>query len=89
MITREQALTLRHGDILHYEGCSSELGPRGGVHTQVENWRVNGKVKTWIRHPEWFQVPIKYGLRAHGYLDDNNAHQFHLEADCPIALQTS
>jgi len=89
VITKEQALTLRHGDILHYEGCTSTVGPRGGVHTQIEHWRVNGRVKTWKRQPELFEIPIKYGLKSYGYLDDKNAHLFHLEADCPIALQTS
>lgn len=51
MITKEQAMVLRHGDILHH------ISEVNADETPVR-WRVNGKVKTWKRSPERFRVPI-------------------------------
>ncbi len=87
MITREQALQLRHGDELHYGVCQKITGPRGGVTYKIERWRVNGKVKTWKTRPDEFVVPIKHGLRDCHYLTDVNAHNFHLATDCPVFKQ--
>ena len=84
MITREQALQLRHGDELHYGVCQRIVGPRGGVRYQIERWRVSGMTKTWKTRPEAFEVPIKYGLRGHSYLAGYNAHLFHLATECPL-----
>ena len=36
------------------------------------NWwaiRRNGATKRWKREPSRFQIPIKAGLRSHGYLE--------------------
>ena len=34
--------------------------------------RVNGKVKTWKRNPDRFQVPMKHGLYTCFYIDQDN-----------------
>jgi len=44
-----------------------------------KTWRVNGKIKTWKRDPERFQLPIKYGLKTCDYLTNENAYLFELE----------
>ena len=40
------------------------------------NWRANGKLQTWKRHPEKFKLPIKHGLFAYGYITEENCHLF-------------
>ncbi len=35
--------------------------------------RANGKVKTWKRDPNRFQVPVKHGLRTCLYITESNA----------------
>lgn len=87
MITREQALQLQYRDELHYGTCKKIMGTRGGIRYAVERWRVNGKVKTWKRQPDNFEVPIKYGLRDYHYLHNLNAYNFHLATDCPVFEQ--
>ncbi len=87
MITKEQALQLRHGDELHYRECKRIIGPRGGVSYTVERWRVNGVTKTWKTRPDEFQVPIKYGLYAYSYITNDNALGFHLATECPMREQ--
>jgi hypothetical protein len=64
MITLEQAKNLKHGDILLCNGA---------------RWKVNGKVKTWIRSPERVKVPLKYGLRTCTYLTENTLDVVTLE----------
>lgn len=81
MITKEQALTVSE---FHYNGCTKETGPRGGLTYQIERWRRNGRTKTWKRSPNRFSVPIKYGLYSYEYLTDENAQYFHAAEECPI-----
>ena len=86
-VTRDQALGLTHGQILHYAPvCAKHIGPRGGVKVKVERWRVNGKVKTWKTRPADFRVPVKHGLYDYGYLDHGNCKEFHLASDCPKGI---
>jgi hypothetical protein len=35
--------------------------------------RVNGKCKTWATKPDWFQLPVKHGLRDCFYITPENA----------------
>jgi len=37
-----------------------------------EYWRKNGKVKTWKTRPNDFRVPVKFGLRDFGQVDQDN-----------------
>jgi hypothetical protein len=52
---------------------------------RVERWRRNGATKRWVTRPNAFRIPIKHGLRDYSYLTDENAHDFHLEQECPYA----
>lgn len=87
MITREQALSLRHGDDVHYVGqydCKRTVGPRGGIRVTITHCRVTGQVKTWKRRPEAFYLPIKYGMYGYGSISDSNAQCWHLATECPL-----
>ncbi len=84
MITKEQAVGLCRGDELHFGECKKEIGPRGGVQLSVCRVRVNGQVKTWVKSPSRFRIPIKHGLYEYGQVDEYNCQKFHLAKDCPV-----
>ena len=64
MITKEIALTLKHGDILYHVLDKNVDGtPR--------RCRVSGKVKTWKKSPDDFDFPIKIGLYGSARIDNN------------------
>lgn len=84
MITKEQALTLGNGDIVHENGCKKTIGSRGGIALQQRYWRVSGKVKTWARDKHRFEFPVKFGLYANGRITNLNAEGFHLPVDCEV-----
>jgi hypothetical protein len=75
MITKSQAISLQHGDILH----SNEFENADG---SCERWRVTGKVKTWKTYPHDFKIPVKHGMYDHGYVTHHNNHNFHLSTEC-------
>jgi hypothetical protein len=85
MITKSQALNLRHGDELHYTGngsCAVNIGPRGGETEKIVHVRVSGQCQTWKRDTERFRLPVKYGLYESSALEPHNAQDFHLAEDC-------
>jgi len=41
--------------------------------------RRNGSTKTWKTRPEEFKIPVKYGLYEHGYIDQNNCHEWTID----------
>ncbi len=61
MITLDQAKELQHGTILYHARNRNADGT-------PQRWKVNGKVKVWKRSPDKVEVPLKHGLRDHGYL---------------------
>lgn len=78
-ITVQQARSLRYGERLHDNGraCDSKNGPY--------IWRVNGRIKTWVRSPERFRVPIKHGLYSSSSITENdNLDALHLERECHV-----
>lgn len=84
MITKEQALTLRVGDIIHGGVCTESIGCRGAHYRHITRFCVNGEIKTWKRSPERFALPIKHGINFYAKLQHINSHHFHLEKDCPV-----
>lgn len=83
MITKEQAIKLTHRDELHYGECIDIVGPKGGLKSKRETWRVNGRAQTWKRDPARFSVPLKYGFNGpYTYLTQDNAEDFHLASEC-------
>ena len=39
---------------------------------RCHKWRVNGKMRTWKKSPERFELPVKFGLYTYGTF--TNAH---------------
>lgn len=74
-ITRQQALTESE---FHWE--------RPGNRNGCEKWRRNGATKTWKTRPDEFRIPVKHGLRDHGYITEAIAAQesLHLASECPL-----
>lgn len=91
-MTRDQALALKHGDSVHYDGgdatCKRVVGPRGGVKEFVQRWRVSGECKTWVHYSKAFRLPVKYGLKVSGAIDEGNMHHWHIAAECPLEYGT-
>jgi hypothetical protein len=66
-----EALKLRHGQIVYTPGYYNADGT-------TQRWRVKGAVKTWVKSPGRFKVPIKHGMREYWYIDETNMHGFTL-----------
>ncbi len=43
--------------------------------------RRNGRTKTWKREPGRFRIPIKFGFRGTGAVDNGNVDYFVIAAD--------
>lgn len=67
MITKEQAVTLQPGKILHHTKLKRR---RDGLPFRC---RVNGKCKTWKTRPDDWRLPVKFGLRTCFYINPSNA----------------
>lgn len=66
MINKQQAMDAKHGDVFYHRTLrNSDRSPLRA--------RVSGKCKTLKRQPEIFKLPIKHGLRDHGYITNDNA----------------
>ena len=86
MITKEQLFSTNERTF-HYTGrheCTKTVGPRGGVKVNVTCVRQSGSVKTWKTRPNDFHMPVKYGMYESFWVDQNNAHEFHLASECPL-----
>lgn len=81
MVSKEQAMVAIE---FHFNHCTKHVGPRGGVKTNIEVWRANGRCKTWKTRPNDFAIPIKRGLRSHTYITNGNAEYYHTAFDCPV-----
>ena len=87
MVTKEQAVSVRYGQELHYTGnsqCSRKEGPRGGVKEKVMRVRVSGQCTTWKTRPDDFRLPVKYDRYESSAIEPRNAHLFHLPSECPM-----
>lgn len=86
MITKDQAMSLRHGQEIHcnvVRKCKCEIGPHGGIKQSFVRVRVSGQCKTWVTRPDEFSIPVKFGLYESGYLTQDNADSFHFPEECP------
>lgn len=84
MITKEQALTLQYGTVLHENGCKRIVGPRNGITTTVHQWRVSGQPVTYRTRPDNWYVPIKFGLRQSSKISVLTQNILHLADECPL-----
>lgn len=74
MITKSQAESISYRDEI-YSLKSSDS--RGFPHRV----RVNGKLKTWKRDTERWELPVKFGLRDAFTLSPYNAADFTLDRE--------
>ena len=82
MITRDDCFLNME---FHAEGgCTITVGPRGGVKTHMEIWRVNGAPKAWVRKSD-VRVPVKHGMYDYGYVNwPTDAGLWHTRENCPV-----
>lgn len=66
MITKQEAVQLQAGTILHHKFLTNADGTPLRV-------RVNGKCKTWVTRPSEFRLPCKRGIYDYYAIDHNNA----------------
>ena len=66
MITKEQALTIRHFE--HVTAKNANGTPL--------RCRASGKCQVWKRDPLRFKLPVKYGLYQSFYIEPSNAHEW-------------
>ena len=78
MITYQQAVLLRRGEILHHVGLKNADGTPA-------RFRVNGACKTWKTRPGQFRVPLKRGMYQHAYLTEHNGDGFVLATFAALA----
>lgn len=69
MITKETALTLTLGRILHHVSLTNADKTPMRV-------RVSGKCKVWKTRPTEFKLPVKYGMYESGYITEGNAAEW-------------
>lgn len=70
-MTRDQAIVLRTGTILHHVSLRNADG-------SPLRARVNGRPKLWVTRPEEFRLPMKHGLRNTFYITERDADQWEL-----------
>ena len=73
MLTKETALTLRHGQILRHITITQDKGKA------LFRVRVSGKCLTWKTRPNEFRIPVKQGLYNSGSITHENAGEWVLE----------
>lgn len=44
--------------------------------TKPLKWRVNGKMKEWVRKTNCFKIPVKHGLYTYDYITESNINLF-------------
>lgn len=69
MITKELAVSLRPGTILHHTSLKNADGT-------PSRFRVYGKCQTWKTRPNQFRLPTKHGLKTHIQITETIADQF-------------
>jgi hypothetical protein len=70
-ITKEVALSLRSGTILHHTSFKNRDGTPA-------RFRVSGKCRTWKTRPTEWYLPVKHGLRTHFRITPEVAGQFEI-----------
>lgn len=89
-ITMQDALT---ADRFHAGDCTVTYGATGKARPSVksEEWRRNGRTRTWKRDAARVEVPIKHGMYAHSTITTADIARGHLHrADtCPAVAEAT
>jgi len=59
MISLQQARELEFGQMLYHNSNRNSDGT-------PQRWKVNGKVRLWMRDPDRIEIPVKNALRNYG-----------------------
>jgi len=78
-MTLDEAKNLKLGQVIYSRLWTNADG-------SPQRWRVNGKVKTWVRSPERVKVPLKRGLYEFSYLTETYLENFDLTEEGAIAF---
>ena len=70
-MTREQLLSLPKGTIIHHKTLR-------GYDSLPLRARVNGKVRLWKRDPDYFELPMKHGLRNCFYITPETLNEWEI-----------
>jgi hypothetical protein len=49
--------------------------------------RVNGKLRTWKRQPDYYELPMKHGLRNCFYISPDNVRYWYVTEEGAIAAR--
>jgi hypothetical protein len=90
MITKEQAMQLKHGDYVYqtssyvmdrvdYARPFMQFSSGKTESCAVRRWKITTACKTWKRDTSRFRLGLKFGLYEYGELTQENSHLFHLE----------
>lgn len=91
MITKQQAIDLGNGTLnaeIHctvQHDCTRIIGPRGGVKERITRVRPSGRCQTWKTRPNDFRLPVKYGMYESSEITHQNAANWHIDTECPLA----
>lgn len=66
MITKDQAITARN-----FEHVSAKNADGTALRA-----RASGQCKVWVKSPERFKLPVKYGLYQSFYIEETNASEW-------------
>lgn len=77
-------LTSANADTVQYlhpaESCATTAtaGPRGGVNApRTELYRRNGRTQRWVRQPDRYSIPMKYGFRDAFRVTSEDMTEYH------------
>ena len=62
---------LNYGTILHHKTFRN-------ANNSPLRARVNGKIRLWKRRPDYFELPMKHGLRTYFYITPDNIDEWEL-----------
>ena len=71
MITKQDAMQLRHGQHIHHVSLKNADG------TPVRA-RITGKCKVWKTRPNDFRIPWKHGLYTYGEVNELNGAEWNI-----------
>lgn len=66
---RDIILSGKHGDVF----CHKTLKNRDGLAVRA---KVNGKLRTWKRRPDYFKLPMKHGMYDCFYITPANIDEW-------------
>lgn len=72
----------------HRGGCRLIVGPRGALTIETFEYRVSGKLRTWKRDTERFELPLKHGMYGPSYTltEHTSSDIWHSSGMCAVQV---